>query len=121
LKIHGFHDDAKQLGDLAVYGSDAAEIQKLMKVDPTLGDKLHSALSHTKAEVTWAVRQEMAHTIEDVLARRMRALFLNARAALEMAPTVAELMAEELGWNPVAKAKQLAIFRDLAQNYVLAK
>ena len=51
------------------------------------------------AEVVWAVRHEMALTVEDVLARSMRALFLNARAAYAMAPTVAGLMAGELGWT----------------------
>jgi len=121
LRIHGFHADAKQLGDLAIYGSDAAEIRKLVNSDPELGDKLHSAFPHIKAEVTWAVRQEMAHTIEDVLARRMRALFLNARAAQEMAPMVAEVMAGELGWNADFKERQLKVFRDTAKNYVLSK
>jgi glycerol-3-phosphate dehydrogenase len=61
----------------------------------------------------------MARTVEDVLARRTRALFLNARAALAMAPAVAELMASELGWNEVTRAKQLAAFREVALNYVL--
>jgi len=61
----------------------------------------------------------MARTIEDVLARRMRALFLNARAALEMAPAVAELMAGELGWDETSTTKQLADFRAIARNYVL--
>jgi glycerol-3-phosphate dehydrogenase len=61
----------------------------------------------------------MARTVEDVLARRTRALFLNARAAVEMAPVVAELMASELGWAEVARTKQLAAFRDVASNYLL--
>jgi glycerol-3-phosphate dehydrogenase len=62
----------------------------------------------------------MARTLEDVLARRTRALFLNARAALEMAPAVAHLMAAELGWDEDVRAKQLASFRDMASNYRLA-
>jgi glycerol-3-phosphate dehydrogenase len=65
------------------------------------------------------VRQEMARTIEDVLARRTRVLFLNARAALEMAPTVADLMAPELVWDAAEKARQLAEFQGIAGNYVL--
>jgi len=119
LKIHGWHTDAKQLGDLAVYGSDAAEIRELIRANPTLGRKLHPALPYVQAEVIWAVRHEMACTIEDVLARRMRALFLNARAALEMAPAVAELMAEELGWDGAENGKQLTAFQDVVRNYVL--
>ena len=72
-----------------------------------------------KAEVVWAARQEMARTVEDVLARRTRALFLNARAAMEMAPAVAALMASELGWDETTHAKQLAAFRTVASHYSL--
>jgi glycerol-3-phosphate dehydrogenase len=119
LHIHGFHDDAKQFGSLAVYGSDAYEIRKLIETDARLGEPLHVALPYVKAEVIWAARHEMARTVEDTLARRTRALFLNARAALEMAPMVAELMASELGWDEDTATKQLAAFRDVASNYVL--
>jgi len=117
LNIHGFHSAAEQFGALRVYGSDAHDIRKLMDSDPRLAEVLHPALPYVKAEVVWAVRSEMARTVEDVLARRTRALFLNARAALEMAPIVAELMASELGWEDSFKSKQLAAFREVASNY----
>ena len=129
LHIHGFHDAAKedaakedaakQFGSLAVYGSDAYEIRKLIEADAGLGEPLHKALPYVKAEVIWAARHEMARTVEDTLARRTRALFLNARAALAMAPAVADLMASELGWDEVTRTKQLAAFRDVVSNYVL--
>jgi glycerol-3-phosphate dehydrogenase len=119
LHIHGFHDAAKEFGSLAVYGSDALKIRKLIETDARLGEPLHSALPCVKAEVIWATRHEMARTVEDVLARRTRALFLNARAALAMAPAVAELMASELGWDEFTRTKQLAAFRGVASNYVL--
>jgi glycerol-3-phosphate dehydrogenase len=119
LKIHGWIDDAERFGDLASYGSDAPEIQKLVRGDAKLARKLHPALPYVQAEVIWAVRQELARTIEDVLARRMRALFLNAKAALDMAPTVGELMAAELRWDTIVKAKQLGEFHAIAGNYVL--
>ncbi len=109
----------KAAGSLAVYGSDACEIRKLIENDPALGHRLHADLPYVKAEVIWGVRNEMARTVEDILARRTRALFLNARAALDMAPTVADLMAPELGWDDLAQAKQLAAFRDVASNYIL--
>jgi glycerol-3-phosphate dehydrogenase len=120
LRIHGYDENAKQFGQLAVYGSDAVEIQKIVRSDPRLGERLHPALPYVRAEVIWAVRNEMARTIEDVLARRMRALFLNARAALEMAEPVAELLATELKWAPEMKARQLTAFRNTAHNYVLS-
>ena len=119
LRIHGFHEAAKQFGSLAVYGSDADEIRKLIEADARLGEPLHPALPYIKAEVVWAARHEMARTVEDVLARRTRALFLNARATLAMAPAVADLMASELGWDEANQSKQLAAFRDIASNYVL--
>jgi glycerol-3-phosphate dehydrogenase len=119
LNIHGYHGAAKQFGPLAVYGSDAYEIRKLIDSDKGLGEPLHAALPYVKAEVVWAARQEMARTVEDTLARRTRALFLNARAALAMAPAVADLMASELGWDETARTKQLAAFREVASNYVL--
>lgn len=119
LQIHGFHSSAKQLSELAVYGSDAVEIQKLIEADAQLGENLHPALPYVKAEVIWAVRHEMARTVEDILARRTRSLFLNAKAALETAPAVTELMASELGWDKTAKTAQLDLFRDVARNYLL--
>lgn len=94
LHIHGY--DAKASGPLTVYGSDAREIMRLMDTDPSLVKPLHPELPYTGAEVVWAARGEMARTVEDVLARRTRALFLNVRAALAMAPRVAELLAREL-------------------------
>jgi len=124
LHIHGFYDAAKEsaseeFGSLAVYGSDAYEIRKLIESDARLGEPLDAALPYVKGEVIWAVRHEMGRTVEDILARRTRALFLNARAALAMAPAVAGLMASELGWDEVTRTKQLAAFRDVASNYVL--
>ena len=120
LKIHGFHQSAEEYGGLAVYGSDAPEIQQLIADDAKLGEQLHPALPYVKAEVIWAARHEMARTIEDVLARRTRALFLNARAALEMAPIVAELMGPELRWNQTETMSQLEQFRTIASKYALS-
>ena len=119
LRIHGFPETQSQPGDLAVYGSDAAQIRRLLDERPALGRRLHPLLPYTGAEVVWAVREEMARMVEDVLARRTRALFLNARAALEMAPAVAELMSVELGENEAWRARQLASFEAVAANYCL--
>jgi len=119
LKIHGYHEDRQSLGSLSFYGSDAKEIQKLIKTSPELGEKLHKDLPFCKAEVIWAARSEMARTVEDFLARRVRALFLNAAAALEMAPAVAELMAEELKHDDAWVKEQLQQFKTLANQYML--
>lgn len=120
LRIHGYQQNARGSGHLAVYGTDVVDIRRFVEDDSSLGEKLHPSLPYIKAEVVWAVRQEMARTIEDVLARRTRALFLNARAAMEMAPIVAELMAGELEWNAEAKNAQLEAFHETAKHYVLS-
>jgi glycerol-3-phosphate dehydrogenase len=76
-------------------------------------------LPYFTGEVAWAVRQEMARTVDDVLSRRTRALLLDARASLEAAPTVARLMAAELGRDEAWIEGQIAAYGDLAANYIL--
>jgi glycerol-3-phosphate dehydrogenase len=120
LNIHGFHRHAARFGPLAVYGSDALHIQDLVRGEPALGAPLHPALPTCGAEVVWAARFEMARTAEDVLARRTRALFLNARAAIEMAPEVARLLARELGRDGTWREAQVDTFRELAAGYLVA-
>lgn len=119
LRIHGFDPHAERLGALGVYGSDAAAIQDLARVDPTLAEALDPALPYTRAEVVWAARREMARRVEDVLARRCRALFLNAAAANRMAPDVAALMARELGRDEAWQRREVDAFAALAQQYTL--
>ncbi|MBS1853306.1 MAG: glycerol-3-phosphate dehydrogenase/oxidase [Acidobacteria bacterium] len=119
LPIHGFHADAAQFQELSVYGSDAPAIRDLMRSHPPLSQRLHPALPYYAAQVVWAVKKEMARTVEDVLARRTRALFLDARAAVEIAPQVAALMARELQYDEAWQARQLAHFRAVARGYLL--
>jgi len=61
----------------------------------------------------------MARTVEDVLSRRTRALFLNAQAANDLAPKVAEIMARELGQSEAWAASQVVAFQALAQHYLV--
>ena len=116
LHIHGYLEDSASLGSLDVYGSDAAQIRDLA-ADKTLAAQLDPALPYIAAEVVWAAREEMARSVEDVLARRTRALFLNAGAAIAMAPAVAALLAAELGHDAAWADAQVAAFRDLAHQY----
>jgi len=119
LNVHGFHRQAANFGALSVYGSDALLIQDVMRADESLEAPLHAALPYTAAEVVWAARVEMARSVEDVLARRTRALFLNARAAIEMAPETARLLARELGRDAAWQARQVDAFRTLAAGYLV--
>lgn len=119
LHLHGWHPDAASLGALAAYGADAPAVQQVLHERPGWDEPLHHRLRCFRGEVVWAVRHEMARTIEDVLSRRTRSLLLDARASLEAAPEVVRLMAEELGRNEAWKKHQLAAYRTLALGYML--
>jgi glycerol-3-phosphate dehydrogenase len=119
LRIHGFHDAAEQFGRLRVYGADAPAVRELEEGGPDLAEPLAETLPYTGAEIVWAARHEMARTLEDVLARRTRALILNAKAAMAMAPRAAELLARELGRDAGWQARQVEEFHRTARHYAL--
>jgi glycerol-3-phosphate dehydrogenase len=118
LRIHGFHQHAHESGELGIYGADAPALADLQRTDASLGEPLDPSLPYTGAHVIWAVRTEMARTVEDVLARRCRALFLNAAAAARMATAVAALMARELGRDEAWQREEIAAFQALARQYL---
>ncbi len=120
LRIHGWLKHFDKADPLHYYGSDAIHIKKLIKADPDLGEKLHDNLPYIKAEVVWSVRSEMARTVEDFLARRCRALLLDARASIDMADETARLMAEELGKDDAWASEQASTYKALAKEYLLA-
>ncbi|MGB6269357.1 MAG: glycerol-3-phosphate dehydrogenase/oxidase [Olleya sp.] len=117
--IHGANGQTNQNTHLYIYGTDKKEIEKLISETPELGKKLHPRLEFLKAEAVWAVRNEMARTIEDVLARRVRILFLDAKAAIEIAPDIATILASELNKDDAWKTQQIAEFTMMAKQYVL--
>jgi glycerol-3-phosphate dehydrogenase len=120
-KITPVHGSAVHISEdsLAVYGSDAVLIRRFAEENPPLNIPLLEGYSPLKAEVVWQVRNEMARKIEDVLARRLRILFLDAKAALEMAPVVAELIAAELEHDKEWQEGELKEFTALAGKYLL--
>ena len=118
LPLHGFAEETDWSQPLHFYGSDAAAIQKLSRQNAELSQRIHPSLAYTRAEVLWAIRQEMAMTLEDVLARRTRSLFLDAAAAMEAATDVAELMRSEWEYSLSWKQKQLDQFENMARNFI---
>jgi glycerol-3-phosphate dehydrogenase len=118
LRLHGYSENQDELDSLWVYGSDAAGVRLLADGDATLLEPMHPDLPYCAAEVIWAVRHEMARSLEDVLARRTRALFLNARAAVTMSQQVAVIMAVELGEGPDWIESQVTAFAELAEPYM---
>lgn len=122
LRLHGWSEAAALASDaeheLAVYGSEQNALDTLATTSPELAAPLHPRLPYRLAEVAWAARYEMARTVEDVLARRTRALFLDARAAIEAAPAVAACLASELGRDEAWRQSHLEAFRKIAAGYV---
>jgi glycerol-3-phosphate dehydrogenase len=120
LKIHGHNENNDGNTWLSVYGSDQHEILRLCQIDPALAEKLHPDFDFTAGEVVWAVRMEMARTVDDVLARRVRALYLDAKASLLMAPGVASLMAKELGRDKTWEETQVKEYTEMAESYCIS-
>ncbi len=118
LNIHGFHRHAEKFGAWAAYGSDAPEIEALIGSESGLEEPVHPRLSLQKGEVAWFARREMARTVDDVLARRSRALLIDARAAREAAPAVAEILARELGRDEAWAHAQAETFVEIAGGYL---
>lgn len=119
-KIHG-HTKQLHPGHWATYGSDAPRIKLLADGNSAWQEKLHNDFEHIVAEVVWMVRHEMARTVEDVLARRLRILFLNAQASIEMAPKVAETMAVELDKDANWITNQLTQYHEVATTYLIKR
>jgi glycerol-3-phosphate dehydrogenase len=121
LQLHGWMDESvltkTKDADLG-YGSDLDAVRSLQKPNVNLDTLLHTSLPYRMSEIVWAARYEMARTVEDVLARRTRVLFLDARAAAEIAPTVARLMADELGRDEMWIQQQTLSFLELAKGYI---
>ena len=119
LKLHGWLAEPSSAdGFMAVYGADLAPLRTLIEHEPGGSDRLHPALPYVEGEVVWAARHEAARSVEDVLARRTRALFLDARASIEAAPRVAAILARELGRDDAWRDDQTARFRKLAATYL---
>ncbi|MGB3586856.1 MAG: glycerol-3-phosphate dehydrogenase/oxidase [Tunicatimonas sp.] len=119
LRIRGWLKNVDPTNPLWFYGSDSIAIRKLVDRKPKLGDKIHPDLPIIKAQVVWAAKHEMARTVEDFLARRTRCLLLNARASQEMAPVVAEMMAEILRKDESWQKEQIAQYQEVSSGYIL--
>ena len=118
LKIHGFTNDENIDNSLAQYGSDAKKILNLAN-EEDLGEMLSSSLKVIKAEVVWAVRNEMARTVEDFLARRTRSQLLNAQESIKIAGQVASIMADELDYSKKWEDDQVISYTKVTSNYIL--
>jgi glycerol-3-phosphate dehydrogenase len=118
LPIHGAQITDDYSNDYYYYGTDQPAIEALTKSDPSLNEKLHERLPYTKAAIVWAVQEEMCMTVDDALARRTRALLLDAKATAEAAPVVAALMAKLMNKDEKWIKEQISAFKKIAVNYI---
>jgi glycerol-3-phosphate dehydrogenase len=105
-------------GHMQMYGSDAAAVEAFLDEDPARRGLLHPRLPYHSGQITWAARYEMARTLEDALARRTRALLLDARASIAAAPRAAALLADELGRDRAWADAQVKEYTALARGYL---
>ncbi len=117
LHIHGYDDKVNWNDDMHVYGSD---IDEIIALDPENSYKsLSKKFFITKNQIIWAVKNEMAINLEDVLARRLRCLFLDAEETKKIAPLAAKIMAENLKKNRAWIKSQLSKFEKILKNYMV--
>ncbi len=112
-------DIASKCGKLSVTGSNTADLAIAgTPIEPQNAEKLHPDLPYTVDDVIHSVRNKMAQTVEDVLARRTRTLFLNAKAAIEIAPTVAAIIADHTMNVNYDRDADVKDFERLAKTYL---
>ena len=118
LQLHGADSQSEFLTFQSVYGSDQAKINQLIQSNPEYANPIHARLPYRKADLIWAIQNEMARTVDDLLSRRTRSLFLDAQASKEIAPQVAEWLAQELCKDQEWIQDQIQSFNQLVESYL---
>ena len=119
LKIHGYMKNTNIHDPLYVYGSDKDGVLDIALNSPGMGEYLSEKLNIIRAQVLWAVREEMAVNVEDVLSRRTRCQLLDARESMRIAPETAAIMAQEMGRDKGWISDQVALYNTVTTNYLL--
>ena len=123
LAIHGNKPttDIDRKNHLYIYGADIPQIIQLQENESKLKERLHPNYDYTLAEVVWAIRNEMARTIDDILSRRVRLLFIDAQAAIECSEKVSDLLTRELQKDEKWKQNEMNNFKTIAKGYTISK
>ncbi|WP_020597087.1 glycerol-3-phosphate dehydrogenase/oxidase [Spirosoma panaciterrae] len=103
---------------MRTYGNRVAQLGELIKEQPSLAQKLAESHPYLAAEVVYQVREEMAMTLRDVLARRWRVELSDWQLTARLAPRVAQLMADELGWSPSHRTEQIQAYQHLLNTFI---
>ena len=103
---------------MKTYGNRAERVAKLTQENSVLAEKFTDSQPFLKAEVVYQVREEMAVTLRDVLARRWRLELSNWQLTAQLAPLVADLMAPELGWSETDRNEQIRSYQHLLASFI---
>ncbi len=117
LKLVGWKENHDPLDHWSLYGAEDKLLRAEIKKRPSLKEKIHENFPYLWVEVLFAINHEMARTLDDVLSRRTRALLLDAKACIEVAPKIAHFMAKELKKDEKWEKKQVEDFKKIAKNY----
>jgi glycerol-3-phosphate dehydrogenase len=121
LKLHGYSTSLQYGDKFSAYGSDAETIQEMINAQPDLAKPIHPNYHYSIAELIFSVKYEMAMTVEDILSRRSRLLFIDAQAAIDAVPIVAKIMAKMLNEDQQWEEEQVSSFLTLADGYLAVK
>lgn len=116
--IHG-HTLEKPDSYTSIYGSDRISLLQLAYSETWLLEKIHPDFPFIKAEIIWAIRNEMAQTLTDILSRRLRWLFLDVQVSREVAPEIARIMAKEMLKDENWENEQIEDFMQISKSYGL--
>ena len=118
LPVYGYDKNLDLTTDpLAVYGTEKYQLLDLEEEESNLAEVISESLPLRRSQIVWAVRHEMARTVEDMLARRVRGLFLDSNECLRILPQVAKIMAQELGEDEQWVEDQIEAFSEVAAHY----
>lgn len=118
LKLHGYDKNAANYGDLSIYGSDALLIEEIYSENALYEKQLHPDYSITVGQLLFSIRHEKAKSIEDLLARRTRLLFLDVQASISVALVVGNILATELNKDKEWLYSEVQSFIQTANTYL---
>jgi glycerol-3-phosphate dehydrogenase len=104
---------------LGRYGTETDAVLAVAEGRPELLEPVVAGLPYTGAELVYAAREEMAQTLDDVLARRTRAVIQRAHATMDAAPAAASLLAPEMGWTTRDSTDQATRFTESYEKELL--
>lgn len=119
ISIHGNREKVDRKTHFYVYGSDQDQLFDFIKSNQEWSKPIIANSEYLVGEIIWSIRNEMARTVEDFLARRTRILFLDAKLAIEMALKVSEIMSKELNRPSEWGENQVETFTKLANGYLI--